>query len=178
MLGAKGHSFRLFFFVEFAFAIGLLIATFFLVPETMYKRTVRAFVSNSVNSSTETLPEKHAAVSAQPTTTSHPNTAEVTLDSPTVSRSRRSYLSELKPWSGIDREASFFGIIGRSITFFLVPQVVWVITSFGIYIGCAALAFNYTFPIKIVQPPYLWDQVSLTTYIQTCTSHSLITIPD
>jgi hypothetical protein len=28
----------------------------------------------------------------------------------------------------------------------------------GIYIGLGALAFNYTFPIKIVAPPYNWKQ--------------------
>ena len=30
--------------------------------------------------------------------------------------------------------------------------------SYGIYIGLGALVFNYTFPIKIVQPPYNWTQ--------------------
>jgi hypothetical protein len=36
--------------------------------------------------------------------------------------------------------------------------VLWVITSYGIYIGLGALVFNYTFPIIIVQPPYGWAQ--------------------
>jgi len=26
-------------------------------------------------------------------------------------------------------------------------------------IGCAALAFNYTFPSKIAEPPYNWPEV-------------------
>lgn len=34
------------------------------------------------------------------------------------------------------------------------------LTNFlGLYIGLGALAFNYTFPIKIVEPPYSWSQV-------------------
>ena len=45
----------------------------------------------------------------------------------------------------------------RSFTYFLVPQVLWVVTSFGIYIGLGALAFNYTFPLKITAPPYSWS---------------------
>lgn len=34
------------------------------------------------------------------------------------------------------------------------------LTFLGIYIGLGALAFNYTFPIKIVAPPYNWSQTS------------------
>ena len=48
----------------------------------------------------------------------------------------------------------------RSFSYFLVPSVVWVATSFGIYIGLGALAFNYTFPSKIVAPPYNWKEES------------------
>ncbi|RYO96282.1 hypothetical protein DL764_007497 [Monosporascus ibericus] len=44
----------------------------------------------------------------------------------------------------------------RSFTYFLVPQVFWVITTFGINIGLGALTFNYVFPIKITAPPYNW----------------------
>jgi hypothetical protein len=34
--------------------------------------------------------------------------------------------------------------------------VFWVVTTYGLYIGLGALTFNYTFPILILQPPYLW----------------------
>lgn len=30
----------------------------------------------------------------------------------------------------------------------------------GIYIGLGALAFNYTFPLKITAPPYNWSEVT------------------
>ncbi|KAL2835021.1 major facilitator superfamily domain-containing protein [Aspergillus cavernicola] len=56
--------------------------------------------------------------------------------------------------------AQFFGTILRSFTCFLVPAVLWVITSFGIYIGLGALTFNYTFPLLITSPPYSWPQTS------------------
>lgn len=64
----------------------------------------------------------------------------------------------------------------RSFTYLLVPPVFWVITTYGkfmsivhlefsdpfagIYIGLGALTFNYTFPIKIVAPPYNWSQTN------------------
>lgn len=35
-----------------------------------------------------------------------------------------------------------------------------IVTFSGIYIGLGALAFNYTFPLKIVAPPYNWPQTS------------------
>lgn len=31
--------------------------------------------------------------------------------------------------------------------------------SVGLVIGIGGMAFNYTFPIKITQPPYNWSQV-------------------
>lgn len=43
----------------------------------------------------------------------------------------------------------------------------------GLYIGLGALAFNYTFPIKIVEPPYSWSQVSIP-YNYYETSHTNI----
>jgi hypothetical protein len=33
--------------------------------------------------------------------------------------------------------------------------------SLGLYIGLGALAFNYTFPLKITEPPYNWSEVSV-----------------
>ncbi|TIA51148.1 MFS general substrate transporter [Aureobasidium pullulans] len=75
----------------------------------------------------------------------------------TLAPARRSFIQTLKPWSGIDHEAEFFMTMLRSFSYFLVPSVMWVVTSFGIYIGLGALTFNYTFPIKIVAPPYSWN---------------------
>jgi len=71
-------------------------------------------------------------------------------------KERQSYVSQLKPWGPIDHDVDFFGMMWRGLTYLLVPQVLWVITSFGIYIGIAALAVNYTFPSIIAAPPYGW----------------------
>lgn len=88
---------------------------------------------------------------ASPTTDSAPPT-------------RYPYLATLKPWSRIDHSAPFFSTIFRSFVHFLNPAVFWVISTFGMYIGIGALCFSYTFPIKIVQPPYLWSQESSGMY--------------
>ncbi|KAF2110807.1 major facilitator superfamily domain-containing protein [Lophiotrema nucula] len=137
---AGGYSWRLFFYVVFAFAMALLIAAFFIVEETSYKR--------------QKVPSAPASSSgSQEKGISDASHTEVAPVIPT----RKSYISTLKPWSSINHESEFWIMIPRSFTYFLVPQVLWVITSFGIYIGLGALAFNYTFPLKITAPPYNWS---------------------
>ncbi|PSN72374.1 MFS general substrate transporter [Corynespora cassiicola Philippines] len=133
---AGGYSWRLFFYVEFAFAMGLLIFAFFVVEETAYKRNTP---------STSPQPSADKILDATHT--------EIATSIPP----RRTFLQTLKPWSGIDHDSEFWIMMPRSFTYFFVPQVFWVITSFGIYIGLGALAFNYTFPIKITAPPYNWS---------------------
>ncbi|KAF2654679.1 serine/threonine kinase 16 [Lophiostoma macrostomum CBS 122681] len=135
---AGGYSWNLFFYVVFAFAMALLILAFFVVEETAYKRHVVA--SPPLSSANSDKGVEASQVEVAP-----------------VIPARKSYLTTLKPWSGIDHESEFWIMIPRSFTYFLVPQVFWVITTFGLYIGLGALAFNYTFPLKITAPPYNWS---------------------
>ena len=126
---AGGYSFRLFFYVEFAIGIALLIATFFLVPETAYKRKVKILDANSSTSAEDLAPEKGLAASSKPTDNSQ---IKVEVEGNAVlGGQRKSYLASLNPWSGIDHEAEFFMMIVRSFSYYLVPHVLWVITSFG-----------------------------------------------
>ncbi|KAF2634380.1 MFS general substrate transporter [Massarina eburnea CBS 473.64] len=123
-----GYTWQLFFYVVFAFAMALLILAFFAVEETSYKR--------------------------------NPPTAPTTITISTTANPpppRKTFTQTLHPWPSIDPTTEFWIMIPRSLTYFLVPQVLWVITSFGIYIGLGALAFNYTFPPKITSPPYSWS---------------------
>ncbi|RYP84312.1 hypothetical protein DL769_001227 [Monosporascus sp. CRB-8-3] len=83
-------------------------------------------------------------------------TESTTIEHTPVMPGRKSFLSTLPPWSGIDHTVPFFTMMWRSFTYFLIPQVFWVITTFGINIGLGALTFNYVFPIKITAPPYNW----------------------
>lgn len=140
---AGGYSWRLFFYVEFAFACALLIMAFFFVEESSYNREkAKAQMGSAIS------PEDNEKVAA----------AEL-HEIPMSSVGRKSFVSTLKPWSGINHEAPFFSVMLRSFTYFLVPSVFWVVTTYGIYIGLGALAFNFTFPIKIVAPPYNWSPV-------------------
>jgi len=139
---AGGYSWRLYFYVLVAFAGALLVATVLLVEETHYKRVLpSASPANSVHDLSKDKPSQYVEAVA-------------------IVPPRRSYIQQLKPWGTIDHDAEFFMTMVRSFSYFLVPSVLWVITSFGIYIGLGALTFNYTFPLKIVQPPYNWSQTS------------------
>jgi Flp pilus assembly protein TadB len=148
---AGGYSWRLFFYVEAAFAGALLIMACLFVEESTYHRPQPA----PHNLSTDSLHAKEIASekSQQPVQLE-------TLSSMPVPQ-RKSFLETLKPWGGIDHEPEFFMTILRSFTYFCVPVVFWVIATYGLYIGLGALAFNYTFPIKITAPPYNWSEVSV-----------------
>lgn len=138
---AGGYSWKLYFYVVFAFSVALLVLAFFVVEETAYKR------AQPTTQPTSPVMEKNVE-------TSH--NYELSSSIPP----RKTFAQQLKLWNGIDHEQEFWIMIPRSFTYFLVPQVLWVATSFGIYIGLGALTFNYTFPLKITQPPYGWSQTN------------------
>ncbi|KAK5465079.1 hypothetical protein LTS15_001642 [Exophiala xenobiotica] len=142
---AGGNSWRLFFYVEFAFACLLFILAFFFVEETWYKRE-------------EMKARLGAAVEASPI-------GEKGVDSDMrevapVLPARKTFVQTLKPWGVYDKEAPFLMTALRSFTYFAVPSVFWVVATYGIYIGLGALAFNYTFPLKITAPPYNWSETN------------------
>ncbi|KKY27066.1 putative serine threonine kinase 16 [Phaeomoniella chlamydospora] len=137
---AGGYSWRLYFYVIFAFACVLFIVAFVFVEESMYNREGMMAILG-------------AAVSRD---VDHEKSSSTTHE--IVTPPRRSFVATMKPWSTINRDAPFFMTAIRSFTYFLVPCVFWVIATYGIYIGLGALTFNYTFPIKIVAPPYNWSE--------------------
>ena len=97
---AGGYSWRLYFYVEFAFATVLLILAFFFVEETSYKRKI---VMATQSLSPESLEKAKA-----------------------VDHVKLSFLASPRKY-----EAEFFMTMARSFTYFLVPSVLWVVTSFG-----------------------------------------------
>ncbi|KAI0149546.1 putative MFS transporter [Xylariaceae sp. FL1272] len=143
------YSWRLFFYVVLAFASALFVLAFFFVEETSYDRKgVTYSTSESPNGTTMSSSQDKSE-----TVVEHASTV------PTVP-ARKTFLETIKPTGRIDRDVPFFALMWRSLTYFLVPQVLWVITSFGIIIGLGALAFNFVFPIRITAPPYNWPASS------------------
>ncbi|KAJ9133423.1 Major facilitator superfamily domain, general substrate transporter [Pleurostoma richardsiae] len=149
MLNA-GYSWRLFFYVEFAFAGALLIIAFLVVEETTYHRKTSQSVPDRLSDRPESRSETDKASAAA---------AESASLGPDVPP-RKTFLQTLKFWGVWERDSDFFLMMLRSFTYFLVPQVLWSICTYGLYIGLGALAFNYTFPLKITAPPYNWSELN------------------
>jgi hypothetical protein len=146
---AGGYSWTLFFYVQFAFAVTLLILAFFFVEESKFKR--------GLPSASQPHSEGNSDEESKGNTTVHQLS---NVETNTAVPPRKSFAQQLKPWSGIDHEARFFSTMWRAFTLLLVPQVLWVITTYGIYIGLGALTFNFIFPENIVAAPYNWSRTN------------------
>ncbi len=143
-----GNSWTLFFYVCLAFSIALFIVAFFFVEETSYDR--KAAIASETLSADEN--EKGAVRQSE--------TARETASPTVFTPPRKTYLQTLSVTGRLDPSISIFTTMWRSFTYFLVPQALWVITTYGLCIGLGAFVISYTFPILIVQPPYNWDVVS------------------
>ncbi|KAI0161311.1 putative MFS transporter [Xylariaceae sp. FL1272] len=142
-----GYGWRLFFYVELAFGLALLVLALLFVEETSYDRNAaRAMLSQILRPA-----ETYGKGETKPT-----QTRSTTVAIP----SRKSFVNTLRPWGRLDPDVPFFTMMFRSFTYFLVPQALWVIFSFGINIGLLALAYSYTFPILITAPPYNWTVIN------------------
>ncbi|OTA97589.1 hypothetical protein M434DRAFT_65421 [Hypoxylon sp. CO27-5] len=147
MLPTK-YSWRLFFYVSLAFACALFIFAFLFVEETSYDREAHMNSDPPSGHSDKTI------------SSSFEKPDEAIVEQAAVTSDRKTYLETLRPWGRIDPEVHAFTLMWRSFTYYLIPQVLWVVTSFGTIIGLGALAFNYVFPIKITGPPYNWPESS------------------
>lgn len=188
-----GYSWRLFFYVEIAFGVALLIFAFFVVEETTYHRKLTQDSSDGPEDA-----EKPEASAVERSVTARSNLPQ-----------RKTYLQTLKFWGVWERDSEFFLMMARSFTYFLVPHVFWVVTTYGefphpwawsrrrcfqeveadhrpatgINIGIGALTFNYIMPIKVTAPPYNWSQlnsglVSVGTIIGYCAALPFTTSSD
>lgn len=144
------HSWRLFFYVLFAFAMTLFILAFIFVEETSYDR--KAALADFP------VPSEPLAVQEPPSSGQEHATIDQTAHIIGVPK-RKSFAQTLSLKGRVDPTVPFFATMLRSFTYILVPQTLWVITTFGINIGLVALVINYIFPIKIVAPPYNWSEV-------------------
>jgi len=155
---AGGYSWRLYFYVEIAFAAALFIMAVLFVEETAYKRVY--YPTTGSGSPPQPVAQGRSSGSGSIDEKDAPIHSENVEYAPHVIPKRKTWLQQLKPWSSIDHEAPFFMTMLRPFTYYLVPAVLWVVTTYGIYIGLGALAFNYTFPLKITAPPYNWSQTN------------------
>jgi hypothetical protein len=120
---AGGYSWRLFFYVEFAFGCALFILAFFVVEETLYHRVPRteaALDSSSSQNGEKGSSEAHAVA------------AESSSDAVAYVPPRKTFLQTLKFWGAYDKDTEYFLMMARSFTYYLVPHVLWVVTTYGL----------------------------------------------
>lgn len=155
---AAGYSWVLFFYVQFAFAGALFILAFFFVEESMYFRRPAPPPTSPTGSGTEVNSNGNGAA----TKSEEAAVSERELDSPAVNYypPRKTLLQQLALWGPVDRSSSLFMMPLRAFTHLLVPSTLWVITTYGIFIGLCGFSFNFVFPLKIVAPPYGWPRTS------------------
>ncbi|KAK4223476.1 major facilitator superfamily domain-containing protein [Podospora fimiseda] len=150
---AAGLSWNLFFYVEFAFAMALLILAFFFVEESLYFR--KSTSSTTTNSDSGSLNLEVTRSGEKPSATS----TTITQPSfPIIIPPRKTFLQQLRIFPlKFDYTSHFWTTPLRALTHLLVPATFWVITTYGIFIGLCGLTFNFVFPLKITQPPYNWS---------------------
>lgn len=118
---AGGYSWRLFFYVETAFAGLLLILAFLFVEETTYKR-------NTPNGPSIPNPNGEKRVFGQDEIDEKSSGDVEHIEVQTLVPPRRSFFATLKPWSAVNHDEQFFLTMFRSFTYYLVPSVLWVVT--------------------------------------------------
>lgn len=125
------YSWTLFFKLEFLLALALLIFAFFAVEESSYERVKRN--PDPEEDIISALPDGFAL--KQTTTCQNPfrdpSRDEARLHSLIPVATRKTYLQTLALWSTIDHDFKFWMTILRSFTYYTVPAVLWVITTYG-----------------------------------------------
>ncbi|CAK7221955.1 hypothetical protein SCUCBS95973_004675 [Sporothrix curviconia] len=165
-----GHAWTLYFYVCFAFGAAVFVLAFFIVEETSYDRTA-ALTLEAEPPVSSPAPSSHNGIDTMATATAatapeknRATTADLLLSAtnsmPPPPPPRKTYLQTLAVTGRIDHSVSVVGTVLRSFSYFLVPQALWVITTYGANIGLGAFAVGFTFPILIMSPPYKWSVTS------------------
>ncbi|KAK3987380.1 major facilitator superfamily domain-containing protein [Cladorrhinum sp. PSN332] len=143
-----GLSWNLFFYVEFAFAMALLVLAFFFVEESMYFRKSIPAPNSDSGSNLEIT-----ASGGEKRPTEQTDVTEIPSIPP-----RKTFAQQLRIFPPhFDHASHFWTMPLRAFTHLLVPSTFWVITTYGIFIGLCGFSFNFVFPLKIVAPPYNWS---------------------
>lgn len=104
---AGGYSWRLYFYVEIAFAGLLLILAFLFVEETTYKRKMPTGPPSDASSGDRKVFSQDE-VEEKEVPSEH-------VEVQTLIPPRRSFIATLKPWSAINHDESFFTTMVRAL---------------------------------------------------------------
>ncbi|KAF5540677.1 hypothetical protein FNAPI_10430 [Fusarium napiforme] len=145
---SSGLSYNLFFWIEFGVGCVLFLLTLAFFEETMYLE------QRQPPSRSSQRPIDADSIKEEPQATAE--CMESRLEESTSVPPRKTYVEQCKIFGKTDPNSPVFMMMVRSFTYFIVPQVFWVCTTYGMVIGLAGLAFTATFPTIVAAPPYSW----------------------
>ncbi|KAH6972113.1 major facilitator superfamily domain-containing protein [Ilyonectria sp. MPI-CAGE-AT-0026] len=133
---AGGLSYNLFFWVEFAVGCVLFIATFFFLEESMYLNRMKDDATESIAEGVINSEKDAQQASEQ-------------IEDATNLPRRKTYGQQLKVIDQIDHQSPVFMMMIRSFTYFAVPPVFWVCTTYGLvsiaaFVGYFAAAIPFS----------------------------------
>ncbi|KAH7305296.1 major facilitator superfamily domain-containing protein [Stachybotrys elegans] len=145
---SSGLSYQLFFWIEFALGCILFLGTLAFFEETMYLEERSAHASPE-QGQVDTEPGKDERQA-------NSECVETKLEASVTVPPRKSYLEQCKIFGKTDPNTQVLMMVVRSFTYFIVPPVFWVCSTYGMVIGMTGLAFTATFPTIVAAPPYSW----------------------
>lgn len=124
----------------------IFLAIFFFLPETQYPRASAAQAPSLTSPSVENQSE-----------TSHPkDVSSIEENPPAPVPAKKTYLQELKPWSGLNpngQKAGFISLFLRSWPLILYPAVAYSTLVFGLAVSGLLIAVS-TAATVFQSPPY------------------------
>ncbi|KAI9813841.1 MAG: hypothetical protein M1827_003631 [Pycnora praestabilis] len=123
------------------------LSVFLFFPETRFDRRLDQQVDPETSIVEESKSLDKAPVASAITRGSGSQSSGESL------RTRKSYLQELNPWSGIARGHSFLHLFMRPFPLVLYPAVCWAFLSYSIILA-SVVAINILAPFILQTPPY------------------------
>ncbi|KFZ23584.1 hypothetical protein V502_01948 [Pseudogymnoascus sp. VKM F-4520 (FW-2644)] len=124
-----------------------LVCIIFFVPETRYKRNLHALDEAAV-------PVENVDVTPPSKEDLEPHMSHLEQQQAFGSVVAKSYMQQLKPWSGTDPDSLLYAFI-RPYLFLAFPAMIWTILSFAIHVASFIVIVTIT-PIVLSSPPYLF----------------------
>ncbi|KAF7596869.1 hypothetical protein BBP40_011914 [Aspergillus hancockii] len=137
----------------------LIVATFFLLPETKYERPLAAYQEDSSSLVEMHIDEATTDKRKAPLTgicTKRPELDFVTYDS-------RTFKSDLRLWIGTPEWNKVWEVLKQTAELLLFPNVFWSLLLNGLTIG-VNIALGTTYSTIVSNPPYNWP-TSSASYI-------------
>jgi hypothetical protein len=125
------------------------LAIFFFFPETQYFRKYEN--SPVLKNNTDNTESTEKDVAAQEVQDAMPPVSTPSIDS--SSPPKRTFLQELKPWSGINPHASLISLLFRPWPFVVYPVVIYLFLLYSVVTSWAVIILN-TNATLFQSPPY------------------------